>query len=1191
MAKQRTDTEAVLKLVIDGKQAQTSIKELKDSYYKLSAEIQNMKREDNPAEYDDKIRKIQAIKRAWEEASREIRGVTEETKELRISMADLAKQAAGGIIGAFSIQTLKEGLETLITKNAELSDIMAGVQKTTGLTEDAVDRLNEKFKSIDTRTANTELLGLAQVAGKLGYSSEKDVEGFVRAADRIGVALGEDLGGVESSVQSLGKLVDIFKVKDQFGLEEALMKVGSAINSLGASGSAAEENLVDFTQRLAGIAPAAGISLADTLGLAATLDELGQSMESGATATGQFIVALGKDIPKNAKIAQMSVADFTELLKTDANEAFIRVLENARTAGGGLEALANNMGVMEVAGARGIAALGALAENTDMLRRRQQLSREEFSKGSSIIDEFNTVNNTLGANLDKIGNQIKVLWENSKLREWFTDLTAALVLNNNAFEKSIEVFEKQKEKVENLESSVYPLLRSYEELSIKTNKNKTEQYELEKAVKSLAEQYPLAVTEVDAYGNAISISTVKVRQLIDAEKILMKQRNADAIETGLNELVAAQRKMDEFRDQINKREKTVRVGGYKDGFWQTLKLSNEELIEAGKQFSDAEKNVQAIQVKLNKLGYVTPVLTTREQQADFRMAESRFDWLKEQYNIIQKKKKDNIKLTKEERDAEIEYLKAIGKYKEEEKPNLLTPNKKPEKKKPKSDAEKAKEEYEKLLKEEKLFAAAQLISQQEGNAKEIAEEEAKYQKRIDAWKEFQSTVGTTPEQKNDAQEKEKELVKEKENSVNKLRVKHEEEANRKISELREQLANRHETEYQKEIIRINKYYDQLINQNKGNIDEVSRIEKERQSELSNAGIREEERLFKEKERLEGEFLQGKKGSLAYEESLIDAKYTVELRKLKDQFSEKLHLHSEYLAAVKILEDARDAEKASKREEQKKAIKEAAIGAAEDLANATFSIVSNNINSELNSKLSSINKQREEELSNKNLTESQKKAINEKYDKQEKAAKSKAWKAQQKADLLQAGINTALGVTKALATSPWPLNFINAAAVGLAGAAQIAVIASKKAPEFKKGGFIPEGPTHSEGGIDLIDTRRRKLIGNIEGGEPILSTNTYANNREIIDELLYSSQRRNGARISLNPDLIKAEYESRRGVSISQTPIVQISNPQTDNSEMIKLLQQLIDKREISNSNNVVINYRMLEDANEKVAIIRNNANA
>ncbi len=50
---------------------------------------------------------------------------------------------------------------------------------------------------------------------------------------------------------------------------------------------------------------------------------------------------------------------------------------------------------------------------------------------------------------------------------------------------------------------------------------------------------------------------------------------------------------------------------------------------------------------------------------------------------------------------------------------------------------------------------------------------------------------------------------------------------------------------------------------------------------------------------------------------------------------------------------------------------------------------------------------------------------------------------------------------------------------------------------------------------MIDRGTGRPVANIEGGEPVmvLSKNTYGNNREVTDELIFNSQQRNGARIS------------------------------------------------------------------------------
>jgi len=114
---------------------------------------------------------------------------------------------------------------------------------------------------------------------------------------------------------------------------------------------------------------------------------------------------------------------------------------------------------------------------------------------------------------------------------------------------------------------------------------------------------------------------------------------------------------------------------------------------------------------------------------------------------------------------------------------------------------------------------------------------------------------------------------------------------------------------------------------------------------------------------------------------------------------------------------------------------------------------------LDKKINILEKQREAELKNKNLTEAQKEAINEKYRKIEAAEKLKAWKKQQKADAIQAGINTALAITKLLG-EPWLI-----AAAAIAGGLQVAYILGQEPPEFSKGGYTnPDSSDKKPAGI-------------------------------------------------------------------------------------------------------------------------------
>lgn len=281
-------------------------------------------------------------------------------------------------------------------------EAMVDAMKTTGLARDEMESLSNSLKKIDTKTAQNELLALVRAGGKLGITGEQDLLGFAKAADQINVALSEDLGGnAEAAITAIGKMTDIFGIKEEFGIEKAMLKVGSAINELGMASTANEGYIVDFSKRLAGIAPNADISISKVLGLAATLDKYGQQSETAATAIGQTIMAMFKRTETFAQIAGMSVKDFSSLLENDVNEALLRVLEGMQQGEGGLASVTAAMEEMHLNGQRAATILGTLSKNTGELRTQQELANQAFMKGTSLTEEFGTKNTSLTAVLEK----------------------------------------------------------------------------------------------------------------------------------------------------------------------------------------------------------------------------------------------------------------------------------------------------------------------------------------------------------------------------------------------------------------------------------------------------------------------------------------------------------------------------------------------------------------------------------------------------------------------------------------------------------------------------------------------------------------------------------------------------------------------------------------------------------------------
>lgn len=308
------------------------------------------------------------------------------------------------------------GIKSAINKYVEFTDVIADVQKTTNLAKEEVIELGEELKKYDTRSAQEELMGLARIGGKLGIEGRDNLLGFVRAADKINVALKEDFGGdTEEAIRQVGKIVDIFKVKDLFGIEAGMLKVGSVINELGMASTANEGYIVEFTKRVAGIAPITKVQVPAVMGLAATLDKFGQTSEVSSTVYSQVMTQMFKKTGTYAKIAGMEIKEFSGLLHKDANEAFLRVMEGLRGNEGEIEKMIASMGDMGMEGKRAVGVLGVLANNTEVLRAQQRLANEAFDEGISLTNEFEVKNSNLAAQRAKakkdLDERIKQLGE------------------------------------------------------------------------------------------------------------------------------------------------------------------------------------------------------------------------------------------------------------------------------------------------------------------------------------------------------------------------------------------------------------------------------------------------------------------------------------------------------------------------------------------------------------------------------------------------------------------------------------------------------------------------------------------------------------------------------------------------------------------------------------------------------------
>lgn len=285
-----------------------------------------------------------------------------------------------------------------VEEYAKMDDEMTNVRKYTGQAAEEVERMNEDFKKMDTRTPRQKLNQLAEDAGRLGITSTAAVEEFVDGADKINVALGDDLG--DQAVSQIGKLAQMFGEDKTKGLRGAMLATGSAVNELAQNSSASAGYLVDFTARVAGVGKQAGFTQAQIMGLASVLDQNMQQDETAATAVQNLLAKMFQDSAKFAQIAGLNVKEFAKTLKEDANGALLQFLAAMR-AKGGFADLAPMFEEMKMDGSRATGVLTVLADKLDDIKTAQNLANEAYSEGTSVLNEFETQNESVQAQLDK----------------------------------------------------------------------------------------------------------------------------------------------------------------------------------------------------------------------------------------------------------------------------------------------------------------------------------------------------------------------------------------------------------------------------------------------------------------------------------------------------------------------------------------------------------------------------------------------------------------------------------------------------------------------------------------------------------------------------------------------------------------------------------------------------------------------
>jgi hypothetical protein len=389
----RMSQSALNDILTRSKQGKASLDELRRAYKQLEDELNQINTKSK--EFADRQKSMKELKKNIDEATG---AAHKQGGAWQTALKNLT--AYVGLFSAFNM--LKTYLFDIFRLNAKFAEQLTNIRKVALSSQEDVAQLSKELSKIETRTSIEELNNLAYAGAKLGVTT-KDLAGFVRAADQVNVALKEDLG--DEALTALAKITEVSGLIDKYGVEDAMLRTGSAIFRLASTSTACSGKIVDFSNRMLALGDAASLTTPDILAIGSAVDSMALEPEVAATAFGKLVVELRKgtsSIEKDLGIAQGSLKKMVEEGKgMEAIQTIFHKMHESKNVFA-LNSLFKDLGSED--GARLTKVMVTMAEKVGMLDKAVTESNKAFNEGTAVTTEYEMQQETATAYMERATN-------------------------------------------------------------------------------------------------------------------------------------------------------------------------------------------------------------------------------------------------------------------------------------------------------------------------------------------------------------------------------------------------------------------------------------------------------------------------------------------------------------------------------------------------------------------------------------------------------------------------------------------------------------------------------------------------------------------------------------------------------------------------------------------------------------------
>lgn len=200
------------------------------------------------------------------------------------------QQAMGDKLSAMGNKALiaSAGVITFAKKShdayMEYESALAGVAKTTDMTDRQLEAYGEKMKALSEDTlpqTAAQLLSVSEAGGQLGIELNA-LAGFTETVTRLNDSTNL---GLEQGATTLARFANITRMSQQ-----DFDRLGSAIVDVGNNTATTEAEIMEMAMRLAAAGSDAGMSQAEIVGLSGAMSSMGLKAEMGGSAMSKLII-------------------------------------------------------------------------------------------------------------------------------------------------------------------------------------------------------------------------------------------------------------------------------------------------------------------------------------------------------------------------------------------------------------------------------------------------------------------------------------------------------------------------------------------------------------------------------------------------------------------------------------------------------------------------------------------------------------------------------------------------------------------------------------------------------------------------------------------------------------------------------------------------------------------------------------